>query len=136
MRVFLDANILFSAARADGAMRTLLTLFRGRSHLLVASQSVLIEASRNLERKATTVALSDLDAIQSTLEISNRERGDRSATHTAWLPTKDRHVLAAAIALKCDALFTGDKTHFGAGYGERFGNVLILSPRMAAETLL
>ena len=136
MRVFLDANILFSAARADGAMRTLLTLLRGRSHRLVASQSVLIEASRNLERKATAVALSDLDAIQSTLEISNREHGDRSATHTAWLPTKDRHVLAAAIALKCDALITGDKTHFGSGYGERFGNVLILSPRMAAETLL
>ena len=117
-------------------MRTLLTLLRGRSHLLVTSQSVLIEASRNLERKATAVALSDLDAIQSTLEISNREHGDRSATHTAWLPTKDRHVLAAAIALKCDALITGDKTHFGSGYGERFGNVLILSPRMAAETLL
>ena len=136
MRIFLDANILFSAARADGAMRTLLTLLRGRSHLLVTSQSVLIEASRNLERKATAVALSDLDAIQSTLEISNREHGDRSATHTAWLPTKDRHVLAAAIALKCDALITGDKTHFGSGYGERFGNVLILSPRMAAETLL
>ena len=136
MRIFLDANILFSAARADGAMRTLLTLLRGRSHRLVASQSVLIEASRNLERKATAVALSDLDAIQSTLEISNREHGDRSATHTAWLPTKDRHVLAAAIALKCDALITGDKTHFGSGYGERFGNVLILSPRMAAETLL
>ena len=136
MRIFLDANILFSAARADGAMRTLLTLLRGGSHLLVASQSVLIEASRNLERKATAVALSDLDAIQSTLEISNREHGDRSATHTAWLPTKDRHVLAAAIALKCDALITGDKTHFGSGYGERFGNVLILSPRMAAETQL
>ena len=136
MRIFLDANILFSAARADSAMRTLLTLLRGRSRLLVASQSVLVEASRNLERKATAVALSDLDAIQSTLEISNREHGDRSATHTAWLPTKDRHVLAAAIALKCDALITGDKTHFGSGYGERFGNVLILSPRMAAETQL
>ena len=70
------------------------------------------------------------------LIVSSREHGDESATHTAWLPTKDRHVLAAAIALKCDALITGDKTHFGSGYGERFGNVLILSPRMVAERLL
>ena len=136
MRIFLDANILFSTARADGAMRTLLSLLQGREHVLVASPSVLIEASRNLERKATPVALGDLVAIQATLELSNREHGDGSAAHTAWLPTKDRHVLAAAIALKCDALITGDQTHFGSGYGERFGDVLILSPRIAAEMLL
>ena len=136
MRIFLDANILFSAARADGAIRTLLALLRARQHILVASPSVLIEARRNLEHKANATALSDLVAIQSTLEISSREHRDGSVTHTAWLPTKDRLVLAAAIALKCDALVTGDKTHFGSGYGERVGNVLILSPRMAAERLL
>lgn len=136
MRIFLDANILFSAALADGAMRTLLSLLRDRQHVLVASPSVLIEASRNLERKAAPVALSDLAVIRATLEASNREHGDGSVTDTAWLPAKDRHVLAAAIALKCDALITGDKTHFGSGYGEQFGNVLILSPRMAAEMLL
>ena len=136
MRIFLDANILFSTARADGAMRTLLSLLQGREHVLVASPSVLIEASRNLEHKATPVALGDLVTMQSTLEISSREHGDGSATHTGWLPTEDRHVLAAAIALKCDALITGDKTHFGSGYGEQFSNVLILSPRMAAERLL
>ena len=136
MRIFLDANILFSVARANGAMRTLLRLLQGREHVLVASPSVLIEASRNLERKATPIALDDLVTMQSTLEISSREHRDGSVTHTAWLPTKDRLVLAAAIALKCDALVTGDKTHFGSGYGERFGNVLILSPLMAAEMLL
>ena len=70
------------------------------------------------------------------LIVSSREHGDGSVSHTAWLPTKDRHVLAAAIALKCDVLITGDKTHFGSGYSERFGNVLILSPRTAAEMLL
>ena len=136
MRIFLDANILFSAARAGGAMRTLLSLLQSREHVLVASPSVLIEASRNLEHKANAAALGDLVTMQSTLEISSREHGDGSATHTAWLPTKDRHVLAAAIALKCDVLITDDKTHFGSGYSERFGNVLILSPRMAAERLL
>lgn len=133
MRIFLDANILFSAARADGAMRMLLGLLHSRRHMLIASPSVLIETTRNLERKATPIARSALLAIESTLEISSREHGNGSATHTAWLPAKDRHVLATAIALKCDVLITGDKIHFGSGYGERFGNVLILSPRMAGE---
>lgn len=54
----------------------------------------------------------------------------------AWLPEKDRPVLAAATRLRCDALVTGDRTHFGAGYGRRFSGVMIHSPRSLAEWLL
>ena len=32
------------------------------------------------------------------------------------------------MALKCDALVTGDRTHFGAGYGKVFDGVTIYSP--------
>ena len=136
MRIFLDANILFSAARSAGAMHTLLELLRGSGHQLVASPSVLIEASRNLERKARPEAQTALGVLQSRIEISGGDVADRDGALTLWLPEKDRHVLAAAIALKCNALITGDKTHFGSGYGKQFGGVLILSPRMAAEQLL
>ncbi|WP_369667843.1 hypothetical protein [Thioalkalicoccus limnaeus] len=59
-------------------------------------------------------------------------RGDE----LAWLPEKDRPVLAAAIRLGCDALVTGDRTHFGAGYGRVFGDVAIHSPRSLAEQIL
>ena len=52
-----------------------------------------------------------------------------------WLPAKDRPVLAAAIRLHCDALVTGDHTHFGAGYGKVFASVAIYSPRSLAEQL-
>jgi hypothetical protein len=31
---------------------------------------------------------------------------------------------------------TGDRTHFGSGYGRAFGGVKIYSPRMFAEHLL
>jgi hypothetical protein len=54
----------------------------------------------------------------------------------AWLPEKDRPVPAVAIALGCDALVTGDCTHFGTGYGRAFGGVTIHSPRSLAELLL
>jgi hypothetical protein len=40
------------------------------------------------------------------------------------------------MALGCDALVTGDKTHFSAGYGQHFAGVLMLSPAMLAQMLL
>lgn len=55
---------------------------------------------------------------------------------TAWLPDKDRPVLAAAIRLGCDALVTGDRMHFGAGYGRTFAGVTVHSPRSLAEQVL
>lgn len=53
----------------------------------------------------------------------------------AWLPEKDRPVLAGAIRLRCDALLTGDRTDFGPGYGRAFGGVVIHSPRSLLEHL-
>jgi len=40
------------------------------------------------------------------------------------------------MRLKCGALVTGDRTHFGAGYGKSFGGVTIHTPRALAEALL
>jgi hypothetical protein len=45
-------------------------------------------------------------------------------------------VLAAPIRLSCDALVTGDHTHFGALYGRSIQGVAIHSPRSLAEALL
>ena len=47
-----------------------------------------------------------------------------------------RAVLLAAIQLQCDALVTGDRTHFGSGYGKTFEGVTIPSPRSIAESIL
>ena len=49
MHVFLDANILFSAAKSAGAVRELLTRLLARGHVLCADQYVITEARRNLE---------------------------------------------------------------------------------------
>jgi hypothetical protein len=51
------------------------------------------------------------------------------------LPPKDRPVLAAAIRLGCDALVTGDRTHFGPLYGRTIHGVRIHSPRSLAEQI-
>jgi hypothetical protein len=52
------------------------------------------------------------------------------------LVEKDRPVLQAAIAGKCDYLVTGDQTHFGHLYGSVVAGVEIHSPRSIAELLL
>jgi predicted nucleic acid-binding protein len=135
VRIFLDANILFSAARSDGAIRALLKLWieDGR-HVLVADAFVVEEARRNLERKSAdgAAAREALEALLTVVEVA-RAGSVPEEKWLAWLPEKDRPVLAAAARCGCEVLVTGDRTHFGSGFGKRFGGVLVLSPALAAS---
>lgn len=132
MRVFLDANILFSAAKSDGAVRALLHLLVDRGHECWADAYVVTEARRNLAAKGPE-ALQTLDALLGHLTVAAAGPAGTAADAVSWLPEKDRPVLAAAIRLGCDVLVTGDRTHFDAGYGKAFGSVTIDSPRSLAE---
>lgn len=135
MRVFLDANILFSAAKSDGAVRKLLRLLLHRRHECWVDDYVVIEARRNLATKEPD-ALRAFEALLERLRISPAQAPGPELTLVNWLPEKDRTVLAAAMRLRCGALVTGDRTHFGPGYGKSFGGVMIHSPRSLAERLL
>lgn len=42
----------------------------------------------------------------------------------------------AAIALQCEALVTGDRADFGAGFGKTFGGVTIYAPAELARAVL
>lgn len=136
MRVFLDANIIFSAAKNDGAVRRLLYRLLERGHTCVADAFVVDEARRNLSVKGRE-ALANLDALLLQLTITGASALDaRLADALSWLEEKDRPVLAAAIRSSCEALVTGDRRHFGPVYGQVFGGVTIHSPRSLAEALL
>jgi predicted nucleic acid-binding protein len=135
MRVFLDANVLFSAAKSDGAVRELLTRVRAAGHYLCADAYVVAEARRNLELK-TSASVAALETLLSHVEITPFHATELPSDVAARLPDKDRPVLAAAMAQRCDALVTGDRKHFGALYGTIVGGVLIHSPRSLAEALL
>ena len=138
LRIFLDANVLFSAARASGAIRQMLTALINQGHVLVAEAYVCTEARRNLVAKAGETTLQDLEVILATVELGGLRQAITAsqAEMVSWLPEKDRPVLLAAIALRCDALVTGDKTHFGAGYGQSFAGVTLYSPAQLALALL
>ena len=134
MRVFLDANILFSAAKSDGAVRKLLRLLLDSGHECWVDDYVVIEARRNLTAKEPD-ALIAFEALLKRLGISPAQAPGPELKLVNWLPEKDRTVLAAAMRLRCDALVTGDRTHFGPGYGKLFAGVTIHSPRSLAEQL-
>lgn len=135
MRVFLDANILFSAAKSDGAVRAMLQLLVDRGHDCRADAYVVAEARRNLAAKGPE-ALDVLNTLLADLQIAAATPAAEQSGDLDWLPEKDRPVLAAAIRLACEVLVTGDRTHFGPGYGQTFGGVTIHSPRSLVEQLL
>lgn len=135
MRVFLDANVLLSAAKSDGAVRALLRMLVDGGHECWADDYVVTEARRNLASKGPD-ALHVLEALLAHVRIARGLAPGQPPPATDWLPPKDRPVLAAAIRLRCDVLVTGDRTHFGAGYGQAFDGVALHSPRSLAEVLL
>ena len=115
MRIFLDANILFSAAHGtESPMRAFFRLAEAGICELLASPFALDEARRNIARKhpAKTAGLEQL-IVAICLEPSAEEvRWARST----GLPAKDAPILAAAVQAKADILVTGDRTDFGRLY--------------------
>lgn len=136
MRIFLDANVLFSAAQTAGAVRKLIARLREAEHQLVADAHVWEEARRNLITRYPS-ALPALDALTEAIEIFPLYGGDRDRG-VEGLPVdeKDKPILAAAIALDCRALVTGDRTHFGHLFGKAVHGVTIYSPALAARSFL
>lgn len=134
MRVFLDANVLFSAAKSDGAVRELLHRLVRAGHVLCADTYVVEEARRNLLRKGPA-ALQAFETLLLPVEVASFRSAELPRAVADGINPKDRPVFAAAVALRCDALVTGDRTHFGALYGQVLLGVRIESPRSLAERL-
>jgi len=135
VRVFLDANVLVSAAKSDGGVRALLRLLLDRRHECRVDAYVLAEARRNLVRKGPQ-AMQLLDEMLGRLQIAPALAGVAEGVGLEWLPTNDRPLPAAAIRLQCDVLVNGDRKHFGSRSGLKVGGVTIHSPRALAEVVL
>jgi len=135
MRIFLDANILFSGPKSNGAVRELLRLLVEAGHECCVDAYVIEEARRNLALKAPH-GLAVLTTLVSRMRVASTHPADAVFDTAPPLPEKDRPVLAAAINQDCAALVTGDRTHFGRHYGKTVNGVTIHSPRSIAEALL
>jgi predicted nucleic acid-binding protein len=111
VRLFLDANVLISAAWKDGSKVARIWHIPGAE--LTTSNYVLAECRRNLPREDQQDHLDQLLLPVRVLEFQQAPVLENSPS----LPEKDRHVLAAAVLARADFLVTGDRKHFGAWYG-------------------
>jgi predicted nucleic acid-binding protein len=120
-RIFLDANVLFSAAyRPDAG---LLAFWKLHDVTLCSSRYAIEEAKINLEEEAQRRRLARLTAG---LQIFDAGKHELPAGIT--LPEKDWPILLAAIEAQATRLVTGDVRHFGAYFGKSVQGVLVVAP--------
>ena len=137
MRLFLDANILFSAAhRATGSVRIFFRLAAAGACELVSSSYAIDEARRNIARKYPE-RVPDLEALAASVVVCAEPTQDNIAWAGAQkLPPKDAPILAAAVQAGADVLVTGDQTDFGHLYRRTLRGTEILSPVAAIERII
>ena len=124
-RVFLDANVLFSAAyRSDSRLRELWSL---TGVTLISSDYAIEEARRNLAIHRPE-RIDHLDQLIACLTIVSTPAVSPFSNQDVSLAEKDAPILAAAISSDATHLLTGDKAHFGELLGKTIRGVLILSP--------
>lgn len=128
--VFLDANVLFSAALGGPAFELLLGLAETERIRLVTSGSCVIEAETNLDRKRPD-RREELSAILDRVTVAPPDgAGDEQLAWAAgFVHADDVHVLAAARHAGADVLLTGDTTHFGALMGRNDLGLRVRTPR-------
>lgn len=122
-RLFLDANVLFSAAYAEGSGLT--RLWRSKAVRLLASGYVIEEARRNLDNAD---ARDRLELLLEKIEQVGDPAAALDPEMEQGLPENDRPVLRAAMAAGATHLLSGDRRAFGAWYGKRLASVLVLRP--------
>jgi len=133
VKVFLDANILFSAANPQWLTRQLLEALEQSGAELIASAYVWHETERNVGSHFPE-HLEELEKLES--RFAWVEEPAVSENFFKILPHKDRPVLAAAIRGKCSHLLTGNYKHFGELMGREVSGVKIVSQRLLAEELI
>jgi predicted nucleic acid-binding protein len=129
IRVFLDANVLFSAAlRPRDRDYAFFRLAREGGCSLLTSAYALGEARENLTAKVPS-ALPRLDGdLSGLLELAPEPTAGMVALASAeGLPAKDTPILAAAMAARAGLLVTGDRRHFGRLFGRNLHGVQVLS---------
>ena len=118
-RLFLDANVLFSAAyRSDTG---LLKLWKLREVVFCSSRYALEGARIDLNNEVQRPRLVKLAG-----KVQLFDAGKHELPEGFSLPEKDVPILLSAIEAHATHLLTGDLRHFGSYFGKRVGGILVL----------
>ncbi len=129
MKIFLDANILFSAAFPGSRVGKLLELAL-RKEVCLTSEHAYQEAFRNLMRKMPERS-NCLQQLRSRIGIVPTV----AQMEFPELRDRDIPILASAIASECTHLLTGDERDFGKFFGKTIHDVKIVKPSWLAQEL-
>jgi predicted nucleic acid-binding protein len=129
MKLFLDANILFSASDTGSNLFRLLQFLKTKT-TLITSDYAHAEAHRNLHAKRSQW-LEGFPQVMDDIEVVPSV----DAPVAAEINKKDRPILATAIRQRCDILLTGDKRDFGHLFGRQVETTTVLSPLMMKDLL-
>ncbi len=122
--VFLDANVLFSAAYREGS--GIARSWRKDGIHLVTSPYARTEAERNIQIKRPEAVERHgllISRVEITMALSPLSDGQ-------GLPPKDQPILAAAVGSGCSVLLTGDIADFGHLIGTTVEGVQIMTVSM------
>lgn len=129
MKVFLDANVLFSASNSGSGIHKLV-VHLANHHQVITSMYAYSEAHRNILAKRT----SWLDDFMNLVARIKTVTGMDKKVDVEIVP-KDRPILATAIHEKCDFLVTGDKRDFGHLFNLEVSGVKIVNPSAMARII-
>lgn len=128
-RVFLDANVLYSAAYLE--LTGLARLWSLTDTQLLSSAYASEEARRNLALDRPE-ALPRLKRLVESVSTVDPPLG-LELPETIRLDPKDQPILLAAIHGNADYLLSGDARHFEHLYGKRIEGVVVLRPAQFFE---
>lgn len=133
-RLFLDANVLFTAAHnPDG--KAALIIAHGSEGLweLRTSAFAAEEARRNITVKYPAMR-KQFDSILQTIAIASEQPG---APFPDGLTEKDRPIFQAALGCRATHLVTGDTTHFGRFMmkAAKTLGIMVITPAQFLEAL-
>jgi predicted nucleic acid-binding protein len=127
--IFLDANVLISAAWKEGS--EIARIWRMEGLRLVTSNYVMGEVQRNLHQISQ---IERLRRLMRSVQILSFEKLPEIPPEIV-MPEKDRPVLAGAIQAQADHLLSGDKRHFGPFYGKTILGVRFTAPTELLDVL-
>lgn len=126
-RLFLDANVLFSASYHSNA--GLLRFWKLKGVILCSSRYALEEArinlSEDLQRRRLTKLAGNVQFFDAT---------PRQLPSAISLPEKDWPIFFAAMEAHATHLISGDVRHFGKYFGKTIDGILILAPAQYLKT--
>jgi predicted nucleic acid-binding protein len=109
-KIFLDANVLFTAAHNPSGKAALILELGVQGHWQILTSTLAVEeVRRNLDIKFPA-SMARLESILSKIGVISSASGPACPID---LPEKDRPIFLTAVKCRATHLLTGDIRHFG-----------------------